>query len=299
VLEALGLEVRVAVVRPFSADPAFHRFPTPSLYPAQVLRVRAGGQVAWLDLSARMTPFGAIPAWLADCEALVLPGPGEAPSVDRTPGPAGSDVKQDELRIALSQDGGGELSGTERYPGWLGAMLKAQLEPLDATQRRQAVESMLTRSFQGIAVAEASFEGEDDPDAPLVIRWRGRSPQLARPSNGGLVLESALLPADLAGRYVRLATRATPVLLQTLERSAARIEIVPPAGLRVEAEAPSRLATPFGEYERTDRTEGGRLVRSERLEVGRARIPPDRYADFSAFAAAVDALQEQPIRLTR
>jgi hypothetical protein len=298
VLEALGLEVHVAVVRPFSADPAFHRFPTPALYPAQLLRVRAGGQVVWLDLSARMNPFGTIPAGLADCEALILPGPGEAPSIDRTPRDGG-DMKQAELRIVLSPDGGGELSGAERYPGSLGAMLKAQLEPLDANQRRQAVESMLTRSFHGIAVAEVSFEGEGDPDVPLVIRWRGRSPQVARPADGGLVVESALLPANLAGRYVRLASRTTPLLLQTPERSAGRIEIVPPAGLRVQAEPPARLATPFGEYERTDRTAGGVLVRSERLEMGRARIQPDAYAGFSAFAAAVDAVQEQPIRLTR
>lgn len=300
VLEALGLEVRVAVVRPFSADPASYRFPTPSLYPAQLLRVRAGGQVVWLDPSARMNAFGAIPTWLADCEALVLPAPGEAPSVDRTPAAAGGDVKETELRVALSPDGGAELSGAERYPGWTGAMLKAQLESLDATQRRQAIESMLSRGFQGIAVAEVSFEGEDDPDAPLVVRWRGRSPQLARPADGGLVFESALAPAGLAGRYVRLATRTTPLLLQAAERSAARIEIVPPAGMQVVAEPPARLASRFGLYERSDEPgAGGSLLRSERLELGRARIPPQTYAEFSAFAAGVDALQEQPIRLTR
>ncbi len=300
VLEALGLEVRVALVRPFSADPAPYRFPTAGVYPAQVLRVRAGGQTVWLDPSTRMNPFGVLPGWLADCEALVLPGPGDAPSVDRTPRPGGGDVKQTELRVAVAADGAGELSGTERYPGWVGAVLKAQLESLDATQRRQAVESMLTRSFQGITVAEVSFEGEDDPDAPLLVRWRGRAPQLARPSDGGLVFESALAAADLAGRYVRLAARTTPLLLQTSERTVTQIEIVPPAGMQVVAAPPSRLATPFGVYERTDRAaEGGALVRSERLELSRARVQPQAYPEFSAFAATVDATQEQPIRLTR
>lgn len=298
VLQELGLEARVAVVRPFAADPAFHRFPTPALYAAQVLRVRAGGDVVWLDPSARMNPFGAIPGWLAGCEALVLPGPGETPIVDRTPELAAGEARETELRITLAPDGGGDLAGTERYAGSLGATLKAQLEPLDATQRRQAVESLLARTFHGIAVAEVSFEGEDDADAPLAIRWRGRSPEVARPVDGGLALEAGALPAHLAGRYLRIAVRTTPLLLQTTERSSARIEIAAPAGMQVIAEPPSRVVTPFGAYERTDRAiAGGGMVRSERLEVPRARIDPGKYRDFSAFAAAVDALQEQPIRI--
>jgi hypothetical protein len=298
VLDALGIEARMAVVRPFAADPAAYRFPTASLYPAQVLRVRAGGQVVWLDPSVRMNPFGAIPPWMADCEALVLPAPGEAPSVDRTPASTGTDLKQTELRMALAADGSGELTGVERYPGPLGARVKAQLEGMDASQRRQAIEGMLSRSFQGIAVDQVAFEGEDDPDAPLVIRWHGRSPQLARRADGGLVVESTPLPANVAGRYVRLAARTTPLLLQSPERSASRIEILPPAGLRVVPESPTRVATAFGAYERSDRsTDAGGVIRTERLDLERARISPERYGEFAAFAAGVDAQEEQPIRL--
>ncbi len=258
-------------------------------------RWRPGGVA---DPSVRMNPFGAIPPWLADCEALVLPAPGEAPSVDRTPASAGNDVKQTDLRMALAADGSGELTGAERYPGPLGARVKAQLEGMDASQRRQAIESVLSRSFQGIAVDQVSFEGEDDPDAPLVIRWHGRSPQLARRADGGLVVESTPLPANVAGRYVRLAARTTPLLLQSPERSAARIEILPPAGLRVVPESPARMVTAFGAYERSDRsTDAGGGVRTERLDLERARIPPESYGEFAAFAAGVDAEEEQPIHL--
>jgi thioredoxin-like negative regulator of GroEL len=301
VLEALGLEARIALVRPFSADPSYHRFPTPSIYPVQVLRVRAGGEVTWLDPSTRANPFGALPGWLSGCEALVLPAPGEPPSEDRTPETASNrDRKSVELRVVLAADGGAELAGTDRYEGTLGAVLKGQLEPLDESERRQALEGLLGRAFPGMTVTALSFEGEDDFEAPLVIRWKGRSASLARPVAGGLVLDTGLLPAELGPRYVRLATRTTPLLVQMAERGTSKVEIVAPPKMRVAPASPTRLEGPFGTYERTDReTEGGGLVREERLELARARVPPERYRDFASFAAEVDALQQQPVHVTR
>jgi cellulose synthase operon protein C len=300
VLELLGLEARVAVVRPYGADPGFHRFPNPGLYSSPLLRVRAGAEVAWLDPSTRQNPFGAIPGWLTGCEALVLPQAGEPPLVDRTPERAAEeDGHEISIRVVLAADGAGELSGTDRYRGVLGAMLKAQLEPLDPTQRRQALEAMLSKSFQGIALAELTFEGEDDPAAPLAIRWKGRA-RIARPDGAGLLIEAGPLPARLGARYVRLASRTTPLLLASPERSTLRLELVPPPGLQAAAEPPARLESSFGSYLRTDAPmpQGGGLVREERLEVARGRIPPERYRDFAAFAASVDGLQEGPIRLT-
>jgi tetratricopeptide (TPR) repeat protein len=301
VLEALGFEVRVALVRPFSADPAPHRFPTAAVYPMQVLRVRAGGAVLWLDPSLRMNPFGQLPGWLGGCEALILPVPGEAPAEDRTPDPSPDQARKEaDLRIALAVDGGAELSATDRYFGTLGAMLKAQLEPMDATQRRQAVEGSLGRSFRGISVSDVTFEGEDDPEAPLTIRWKGRTPQLALPVNGGLVIETSPLPAQLGPRYVRLASRSTPLLIQLGEHGTTTVTITPPPGLQVNPNPPALLETPFGRYARTDtRSPAGDLLRVERLDVGRARIAPERYGDFARFAVKVDAFQEEPIRLTR
>ena len=41
--------------------------------------------------------------------------------------------------------------------------------------------------------------------------------------------------------------------------------------------------------------EGGRLVREDRLELRRARIPVEAYPAFARFAAAVDEAQALPI----
>ncbi|HET6437691.1 MAG TPA: DUF3857 domain-containing protein [Anaeromyxobacter sp.] len=300
VLEALGFEARMALVKPFAADPAPHRFPTPSLYAAQVLRVRAGNDVVWLDPSVRQNPFGALPPWIAGCEALIVPAPGEAPTLDRTPeNDESAGGRESELRLVLAPDGAAELSGSDRYLGALGAALKGQIESLDSSQRRQAVEALLARSFRGMNLEKVAFEGEDDPQAPLVIRWRGRAAQVARPVEGGLLLEASPQPAQLRARYVRLSARTTPLLIQEPERATSRLQIVPPAGMRVVPGAPARLDAFCGSYERTDRATDGDFVRQERLRIDRARLSPERYQEFSGFAAAVDGLEEEPLLITR
>jgi cellulose synthase operon protein C len=90
------------------------------------------------------------------------------------------------------------------------------------------------------------------------------------------------------------------LLIASPERSSLRLEIVPPPGLRVASSPPAQLATSYGTFVRTDApaAKGGGLTRDESLELFRGRIPPDQYLDFAAFAASVDNLEEQPIRLT-
>ncbi|MFY3746519.1 DUF3857 domain-containing protein [Anaeromyxobacter sp. Red801] len=300
VLAELGIESRVALVRPYSADPAPYRFPALGLYAAPLLRVRAGGATFWLDPTARHAPFGAFPAVLAGCEALVLPEPGEAPEVDRTPEtPLVEEGRETTARLVLAADGSAEASGTDRYLGYGGAELKAALERLDASQRRQAVEGMLGRVLRGVTVTEVAFAGEDDPAAPLEIRWKARVPELARAVEGGLVLDQPLFPARLGARLVRVAARQTPLLLATPERQVQRVEVVPPRGLTVTADAPRTASSPSGSFARTERVDGGALVRDERLELRRGRIAPEQYAELAAFAAAVDQAQERPLLLSR
>jgi hypothetical protein len=299
VLDELGIEARFALVRPFGADPAAYRFPSLGLYGSPLLRVRAGGETFWLDPASRRAPFGAFPAGLVGCEALVLPAPGEAPEVARTPDRAlVEEGRQLSARLVLAADGSAEATGTDRYLGAAGAELKSVLEQIDASQRRQVVEGLLGRVLRGLTVSEVEFAGEDDPEKPLEIRWRARVPDLARSAGNGAVLDAALFPARLGARYVQLAARRTPLLVPAPERLEQRIEIVAPSGLRLAADEPRKLEGPFGAYQRSEQVRFGVLVREEKLELRRGRIEPERYADFAAFAAAVDQLQERPVVLT-
>ncbi len=294
-LSELGVKARIAMVRPFGADGSTWRFPSHGAYSHALLRVQAEGVALWLDPGLRLAPFATIPSSVLDAEALVLPEPGEAPEVVRTPALTRVEERREVVvRIALDRDGGATVSGEDRYHGAAGAAAKAGVERLDASDRRQLIESMLARTFRGVALSEAVIAGEDDPEQPLVIRWKGTVPRLARQAAGGLVLDAPVLPSRLGARYVQLASRSTPLLLQVPERLVQRVEIVAPEGLTAAAGPPRTVEGPSGRFARTERVDGRALVREDRLDMSRGRVAPDRYADLASFAAAVDAIQEAP-----
>jgi hypothetical protein len=294
-LDALGVPARIALVRPFHADPTPHRFPRLDLYGVAVLRVEAGGRVIWLDPAVRWNPFEVLAPPARDAEALVLPRPGEALRLERTPADAGADGYEVELKIALDPLGDAVVEGAERFSGHEAAATKVALQSVDARQRRQVVEQGLSRSFRALALEEVTFEGEGRMEEPLVIRYRARVPGLAGGAAGRRVIDTVPYPARLAARFAPLAARETPLLVAGDERARLRIIVVPPPGA-VPGPAPLReVVGAQGRFRREEWLEGGALVREDRLDLRRGRVAPAEYPAFARFAADVDEAQSAPM----
>ncbi len=298
VYRVLGIQARLALVRLFTSDPSPYRFPRPDLYGHAVLRVQDGGKTYWLDPSTRYTPFGQLAAAARGAEVLVLPEPGEAPEVSRTPDDDGPDGRQVNLVGTLGSGGDAVIEGVERYLGFEGAVARAMVERLDAQARRQIAEQSLTRSFRGLTLDSLEIEGERRMDEPLVLRWRVRVPQLARMEAGRAVVDATPFPVQLGARYATLAARETPLLIGSTERFALHVELALPPGLHAAGEN-REVLTEFGSYRRFEREEGGRLVRDDRFELRRSRIAPGGYPAFARFAKSVDEAQEAPLVLGR
>ena len=296
-LDALGIEARLALVRPFFADPGHFRFPRLDLYSLAVLRVRLGDRVFWLDPSVRYAPFGVIPSSGRGAEALVLPRPGEALEEVQTPPDAGEDRYEVELRISVSPSGDAELEGMERFTGFDAAGAKSALEQVDARGRRQVVEHGLGRSFRGLTLEKVEVEGERHTGAPLVIRYRARVPGLARAVGGRRVIDAVPFPARLSVRFAQLGARETPLLLGSSERASVRVVITPPPGSSPAPVAAREVEGGHGRYRRAEAVEGGALVRQDEIELARSRLPPADYPAFVRFAAEVDEAQAVPMDL--
>jgi hypothetical protein len=296
VLAELGIRSRIALARPYGADPTPRRFASHTSWPHALIRIEAGGEILWHDATYRLAPLGTIPSSVLGVDALVLPAPGEPLEVVRTPErPAVDDRREVVVRISLRPDGGAAVSGEERYFGASAAAAKAAVERLDRADRRQVIEGVLARTFRGLSLAEAEFSGEVDPDAPLALRWSGQVAALARPTDGGLALDAPLLPVRLSARLAQLASRTTTLVIATPETSTQRIEIELPEGLAPAPAAAASIDGPFGAFSRTERADGRTLVRDEQLLLRRGRIPPERYAELTAFAGAVDQVQQRAV----
>ncbi len=300
ILAELGIRARIALARPFGSDESPRRFPSHSTWTHALLRIEAGGEPLWHDPSFRTSLLGTVPSTLLGVEALVLPEPGEPLEVVRTPERALVEERREvAIRITLAADGRATVEGEDRYHGAAGAAAKAAVERLDASERRQVVEAMLARTFRGASLAAAEMLGEEDARAPFTVRWRGTVPGLARTANGGLLLDAAIVPARLGARFVKVAARTTPLVVELGEIVDARIEIVAPEGFAPEPAPAGAADGEYGTFASTEVAQARTLVREERLVLRRARVAPERYADFASFAATVDHLQERPARFAR
>ena len=299
VCKSLGLEARLAVVRPFGVSAEPQRFPRPDLYGYAVVRARAGGKTFWLDLNTRYAPFGVIPEQVRGQEALVLPEPGESPEATRTPEQTGDEGRRMDVKIDIEPGGDATVTATERYLGFEAAAAKGSLERLDAKARRQAVEQALARGFPGFVLEELRIVGERQAEEPLSLEYRGRVPALARVAGGQAVIEMPIYPLRLGARWVSRGSRTLPLLVPSDDRTTVRIDVLPPEGMRAVPGPAGEVVTPFGSFRRTESERYGHLVREDHFELHRGRIAPGQYPDFVRFAGAVDEIQGRPVTFTR
>jgi hypothetical protein len=297
-LRALGVDARLALVRDFGKDPAPTRLARSDVYTRPVLRVRHGGAVYWTDPSQRHAPFGLLPPSARGAEALLVAAPGADAELVRTPAGDGVDPRSIEATIAVAEDGSAIVEGTETYRGWEAAAAKATLERVDADERSQAVEQALAQSFRGVALEALAVEGEGDPAAPVVLRWRARVASFARFEGAHGAAELPLFPARLGAQYASRARRETPLLVATGEDATQRVTVSLPPGWRAVAQ-PREIDGAHGGLRRADLLRPDGLVREERFTLRRAWIDPAAYPTFAAFANELDAAQSAPLLFER
>ena len=199
--------------------------------------------------------------------------------------------------VRLEAGGAAALEATERFNGSVGAEIKDAFARMDRSRLKEVIESLYVGALTGLAIAEVSLEGVESPEGPLTIRWSGRAPALGRADGEGMQVERAGLPLQLGMRLATVAARTQPLLLPEAIDQVRRVRLVPPEGLVATPAAEVRLDTPFGSYRRAERSEGGALLTEERVRVPLARISPEAFPAFAAFAAAVDAAQARVVVL--
>ena len=140
----------------------------------------------------------------------------------------------------------------------------------------------------------------DDDGAPLTITYRFTAPHLARQRMSKDGHRQLVLPVPypllLGRRYVTAPTRKLPLIVSYITPSTLLAEIKLPAGAKVAQLAEPAAQTGFGNYRRTVRAEGNRLLLSVDSNISRQRVLPDRYPAFVEFAARLRRWPPSPSR---
>ena len=253
----------------------------------------------WPDPSVRYGPFGHLPEVIGgDREAAILPAPGETIRRVRTPPSEAHPPKQVTLTLKLSATGDVEGQGEESYTGFDAALLRENLERVDENQRRQAVEmAALACSFQAAVLDDLVIHDAPGVGALLFLHLPSfHSARFARVEGKRLVVATPIFPAALGQRYVALAARTTPLLINGSELSTTQIHLQPPDGFRASNPGiPANVTSSFGQFRRATHLDGTALVIEEQLEVKLGRVSPTEYPDFVHFTAAADQAQLQEV----
>jgi len=296
-LASAGIGSHIVLVRGFNQDQTTYRFPRSEAYGWAVLRIDLPDGAAWIDPTYRLGPFDELPPFLRDQDAWVVPEPSEEPQRIRTPGSSSGDGREITLSFALDANGAAEGTGRDRHLGFEAAGLKDALERLDDTQRKQAVESMLSRGLHGVELDSLRIEGETEVGGEATGVY-GMRVQLARKDGPRLFVPASLVPEALSRRWAQRAERALPLLVDTAEKQTTRSEIALPARFHLASPPPPvTLRTPFGEFSWNVREERGHVVVQESFAMPQQRVSPAEYPQFADFARRVDEAQNQELVL--
>ena len=254
------------------------------------------GRLVLFDPTDPYTPLGLLPAheqdsWAlltAPANGLLIRVPAAAPEQNRV---------EREATVALSAEGGIDVSLTERSIGQSGAENRALRSRGSEAEYRSIIERWITRGAPAAAVG--AVEVNDDPRGAFHLAVQFAAPRYAQSIAGRLLVFKPAIVERRSGTYLTDAERVHPVVLEAnAVRETIRFSL--PQGYAVdEKPADVELHTEFGDYSASWAVKDGVLAFARELTVRNAEIPPDGYAAVRDFFRAIAGAEQAPVVLAR
>jgi uncharacterized protein DUF3857/transglutaminase superfamily protein len=159
-------------------------FPTPYTFNHAIIAIRVpqadglyttldhprAGKLLFFDPTSESTPFGTLPGSEQQGRGLlVLPDGGELVAIPSAPAQA----SQLRRKARLTLDANGVLSGEveEVRTGTVAAEVRAELQPLNATERARWVDTAVVAHLTQAEVHDLSIENVDRSSADVIVRY--------------------------------------------------------------------------------------------------------------------------------
>jgi hypothetical protein len=189
----------------------------------------------------------------------------------------------------MNPDGSARVHARERLLGVLALEWREALDQIPTDQVQKEFEQRwLGYFFAGATLRRLRIEGREEVMRDLVFDYEFTLPAFGRRVGAALVVPGGFFPVELRKRYVGVARRQAPLLVLEHPPTELHVEVRLPAGAHATLPRPLELTGPFGSFSSRATQRGDRLVLDRRCAVQLRRIPPSAYADFVAFATAVD-----------
>jgi tetratricopeptide (TPR) repeat protein len=291
-LAAVGVPAEIALVRPLNGAQLDGELPDLEGFDQPVLF--AAGEI--VDPRYRHSATGFVSPLLRGGAFFKLTG---GPVERGTLAARGADDRHMRLSIELNRDGSAEVTAREELRGWPALQWREALEKLAADRVRPEFEQhTLGFYFPGSTLRDLAWSGQDDDAGPFVVEYRFHAAQLAHRLGDRLVL-GAPYPATLGKRYVGVANRTTPLMLDYATPTTLTADVKLPAGWEAALPTPMNLDTPFGKFaQAATRSDKGFRLDAYFAQPQR-RVTAAEYPALVDFSVNVDRAEARAAELTK
>lgn len=290
-----GIEAKLVLARNYgSREPGV--LPEGRLYPAALLLVEPeGAEPVYLWGEERGAPFRHLPSSFYGQVGVVLeegfrevtlPDPGL--EVDR---------RAIEVDVQLGRGGAATISVVETSHGAQAVSWRTRIEQIpEADLERVMGEAYVPQTIPGGVMTSVAFEGLEDPEAPVVLRYTAEVASFGREAGGARRLP-ALFVSDLARALAPLPTRTTT---ESSALVASNVSVrVQSAGGGIQGPPDLELSGQGARYTRTSRTEGTAFILERSLRMQQGYVPVAQYADFARFCRSVTEAERAEVSVAR
>lgn len=289
VLTEAGIPSDLYLVRSPYAPLDKHPAREPGHYNTPILRVEAEGKAYWLMTSGPDAMFGAVNTVYWGQELLCVTCTNDAVAALPT---EGFIQNTERIEVKGEVDEHGDLTGTLSV-----TLLGTTAEPLrtglraraDEANREKLMGAIAAQVLPGSVVNTYEIIDEKNPDAPLRIVMQVSRQGFARPTAGGMGVETRMFDEPIARVFAPMAERTVPMMISYTRHGEQHLSLTFARTPHVLSLTGTRdLKSKFGEFSRTVKVDGHTVMidNSERLPV--QRISVDEYPAFQRWAVEVE-----------
>jgi hypothetical protein len=297
-----GLQVSYIEVgpNPLVEPPIRYEFPEDVFNPSPVVQLAHPGGSTYLDFSSRYMPWGVVSHQLGGSLSL-LHGPVETRLVmlPEREIPATLGIHHAEMRV--SAGGTVAVSGEIEWPPAIGAQVKRAFESLDAQVHRLAVSRMLASNYyKGFDLEEFELLGLEDMEAPMRLRFSGRSQQLlVSEGSGQYLVPTGFQGLGLQAGLIRESDRQLDYVSMIRIAGTSQVAVTLEPGVElVGVPATSCFLSELGSYRLAFRRESGSACSARRdFQLRPGRLSPEEYPAFVEFCRDSDRAERGGFRI--
>lgn len=298
-LDASGFTTRLVALRSDSLSTWQNTLPAFDLWKTVVLSVDLPEGEVILFPALRWAPFGSVPPYMVGARAAVLPSGGwegavrffTLPVTGRT-----MDRKTVSLSLELSADGTLRGQGETVFDGFQGSALRPALEKMGRGRISQLVErAIVGELFKGARLLSHSVNTDDAHPETVAFRYEFEVPRFARVSGDELVVDKGIAPQDLAGDWLKLFVRETPLEVSVPLSYQLSVNLAMPEGYSLKSQEDElKLESKFGTCHRVQKVSGQTVTLDESFLLNRQRVSPEEYPAFGEMITTVDRAETAP-----